>query len=641
MKNEPSLIKKTISILSLPKFNDDEQNRIAKIVYILSISISIGFMFLVFQRTSMDEIKIVGDLYVITTLLICSYTLLILHKLKAASYCLLFSLFGFVFYMSFNYGGINDTTILVLPGILVIAGLILNKKEFYFTTISAIIALVILGYLEINNLIVVEKVLATTFSDVFDRIITIALTSICIRIFSEDLLKNLKKVKIKEKEIKKRAEEVAASEERFRGLFESSFDPTLLMDGSKVFIDCNQAALNILKFDNKNSIIGKNVLSISPEFQQDGKSSVKKSEIMLSDTNDFGNNLFEWVHVNSKGGEFIVEVSMSRLNINNQNLFLIHWRDITERKKFEAEIREKQLFIERITEQSPDIIYIYDVEIKQNIYTNKDIIKYLGYDNSNIGTFNTKYLEQLIHPEDLKQFENYHEKVLNWSSEYVFEFEYRMKARNGEWRWFVGKEKEFQKENGKIITIIGTIREITENKKTEKELLKEKIFNESVLDSVPGIFYIYDDNGNLLRWNKNHEILTGYSAQELYNKNIVDWFDEMEKGKVLNEIQKAFTSTKADVQASLITKNNEKLPYYFTGVRMKIDDKFYLVGYGIDISERLESEKAIKFSEEKFSKAFQASPVSMNITRLRDGMVLDVNKTFENMDGLYKRRNNK
>ena len=57
--------------------------------------------------------------------------------------------------------------------------------------------------------------------------------------------------------------------------------------------------------------------------------------------------------------------------------------------------------------------------------------------------------------------------------------------------------------------------EIAESRKAIGDIQREQLFSEKVLDSLPGIFYLYDQEGQIIRWNKNHETLTGFSAEEL------------------------------------------------------------------------------------------------------------------------------
>jgi PAS domain S-box-containing protein len=149
-------------------------------------------------------------------------------------------------------------------------------------------------------------------------------------------------------------------------------------------------------------------------------------------------------------------------------------------------------------------------------------------------------------------------------------------------------------------------KEAEENEKSFAQLQTEQLFSEKVLDSLPGIFYLYDENGNLVRWNKNHEILTGFTAEELPKRKMLDWFSDKEKKKVAAEVNKLFeTGTRRDIEADLIVKSGQKIPYYFTGVRMIVEGKIYLLGVGIDLTEQKKTEEELRKSEEKYRTIFE------------------------------------
>ena len=65
--------------------------------------------------------------------------------------------------------------------------------------------------------------------------------------------------------------------------------------------------------------------------------------------------------------------------------------------------------------------------------------------------------------------------------------------------------------NGKHIATLGVIADITDRKETEKKLMEEKAISDATIDSLPGTFYVFDDELKFVRWNKNSEKVTGYS----------------------------------------------------------------------------------------------------------------------------------
>ncbi|MBW2597435.1 MAG: sigma 54-interacting transcriptional regulator [Deltaproteobacteria bacterium] len=146
---------------------------------------------------------------------------------------------------------------------------------------------------------------------------------------------------------------------------------------------------------------------------------------------------------------------------------------------------------------------------------------------------------------------------------------------------------------------------VEESKRVAKDLEKEKKFSEKVLSSLPGIFYLYDEDGNIVRWNKNHEILTGFSAEEISHRKILDWFNEEEKKYIAARVKETFTRGNSDAEGHLLIKSGEKVPYYFTAMRMINNNRKYLLGMGTDLSKLKKTEDELRESEEKYRQIFE------------------------------------
>jgi PAS domain S-box-containing protein len=101
--------------------------------------------------------------------------------------------------------------------------------------------------------------------------------------------------------------------------------------------------------------------------------------------------------------------------------------------------------------------------------------------------------------------------------------------------------------------------EIAESRKAIGDIQREQLFSEKVLDSLPGIFYLYDEDGNLIRWNKEHETLTGYNAEELPARSMLEWFSGTDKTRVAERVNLLFENGgRVDVEAHLIIKSGQK-----------------------------------------------------------------------------------
>lgn len=86
-----------------------------------------------------------------------------------------------------------------------------------------------------------------------------------------------------------------------------------------------------------------------------------------------------------------------------------------------------------------------------------------------------------------------------------------------------------------------------ELKVKEKALLREKIFVEALLESIPGFLYVYDNRGRLVRWNKKFEQITGYSSEELPKVTLDQWFEKDDAERVAATIKKIDQLSEGDV----------------------------------------------------------------------------------------------
>lgn len=128
---------------------------------------------------------------------------------------------------------------------------------------------------------------------------------------------------------------------------------------------------------------------------------------------------------------------------------------------------------------------------------------------------------------------------------------------------------------------------------TQESLLQEKTFVEALLESVPGYLYVYDSQGNLVRWNKKHELMTGYSAEELSHMTLEKWFEGEDAARVAAAVETVFMTGYGEVEAHLLIKDGKKLHIRSNGVRLDIGGKTYFTGVGIDITEQVRRQEAI------------------------------------------------
>jgi PAS domain S-box-containing protein len=132
---------------------------------------------------------------------------------------------------------------------------------------------------------------------------------------------------------------------------------------------------------------------------------------------------------------------------------------------------------------------------------------------------------------------------------------------------------------------------------TGKTVMEKELSN-TIINSLPGVFYLIDETGKFLRWNKNFERVTGYSGFEVSKMLPTDFFEEgPERELIAERVGKVFIDGEADAEASFLTKSKRKVPYYFTGTKITFEGKHCLIGMGIDVTRRRDAERLIKESE--------------------------------------------
>lgn len=137
-------------------------------------------------------------------------------------------------------------------------------------------------------------------------------------------------------------------------------------------------------------------------------------------------------------------------------------------------------------------------------------------------------------------------------------------------------------------------REIYELKCSNDSLKSDKRILDEILDSLPGTFYIWDDRPRLVRWNRKHEEITEYSADDYVSMRPTDFFSEKEHRAIEAAVEKTFTDGEVTLEVALVTKSGKEIPHVYSAVRTMMGGKPVLMGFGIDISERKKVEQQLR-----------------------------------------------
>ncbi|KAA8484116.1 PAS domain S-box-containing protein [Arcticibacter tournemirensis] len=252
------------------------------------------------------------------------------------------------------------------------------------------------------------------------------------------------------------------------------------------------------------------------------------------------------------------------------------------RKKLELAHQE----ITRLFNTVNEGFYSRDVLRNEYIHLSVGCQKIYGYSISDFFN-NSRLWFEVIHPDDrwivLKD-----DVLLNEGKQTISE--YRIIRSDGSIRWIEIKVVPFIAE-GVLTRVEGIVNDITERKHAQLAVEKEKELSKSIINSLPGIFYCLSDEGYFLYWNKNLELISGYTSEEISRIHFLDMVCENDRSSVLAKVEEIFEVGSGETETCLLTKSAAQIPYYFNGKAASFAGKACIFGMGLDITERKRAEE--------------------------------------------------
>ncbi len=148
--------------------------------------------------------------------------------------------------------------------------------------------------------------------------------------------------------------------------------------------------------------------------------------------------------------------------------------DITARKEAELALQAEKYFIEKLTDASPDVITLYDLEQMRNLYSSREVYSILGYDEEELQQIVARGPEafaEYFHPEDLPKVVAFLAEYKTYREDAPREMEYRIKNAAGEWVTILDRYRVFKRNRqGLPVQIMGVARDISERKRAEREI---------------------------------------------------------------------------------------------------------------------------------------------------------------------------
>lgn len=321
---------------------------------------------------------------------------------------------------------------------------------------------------------------------------------------------------------------------------------------------------------------------------------------VVSDVESGDTERMNWndIPIERKGSE-IVYISARNVPLPSKNAMISMVWDVTERKRSEKRLEEEKTFSETLVQNLPDIFFLIDHEGRLRRW-NQKLALLSGIPEPEMkGSLSIGF----VHEDDRPLVARKIAEVFERGSSVA---EARMLFSNGTRTYALsGRRIEAPGET----YLIGFGIDITERKEAETQLKQERDFSERLVDTAPAIILVLDPNGNIIRYNRYMEKLSGYTLKETVGKS---WFETFLPEADRKPIRDVFANAVADIQIDgqinpIITKDGTKrqIEWYAKTLKNSAGEITGLLSIGMDVTRRQQTEEALRESEHRFKTIFE------------------------------------
>ncbi len=150
-------------------------------------------------------------------------------------------------------------------------------------------------------------------------------------------------------------------------------------------------------------------------------------------------------------------------------------------------------------------------------------------------------------------------------------------TKGGEYRWITSISRPIF-HRGSFIGANGVLTDIHERKEAEDRVLQEKTFATTIIDTLPGIFFILAGDGTLVRWKGrvNGDDAFGYTPEEVRAMSALEMVDPRDRELAAAKIAEAFSTGQAGTEITFVRKNGDRLVFHLVVSRMTLDGEVFL-----------------------------------------------------------------
>ena len=389
-------------------------------------------------------------------------------------------------------------------------------------------------------------------------------------------------------------EKLRQSEELYRGLVNASPDGIVISDLEGKIRFLSPAARSLLAIPPEQDVIGDSILRV---VEPQSMEAVQANLRALVEGGKVDTQPYRLRRLDGKLIWCEIRATVFHDDEGRPRSFMSLMRDISEKLRVEEEIEESQKRLKLALDVAGEGFFIYDMAEKKATYS-EELLRIIGYDKAEVGS-DYGFWSEHIHQDDFKGWQQTMEDIDSASERALTE--YRLKGKDGAWKWYESQAMGIKDAQGRMVRIIGVVKDINERKRNEHALqVSERHYRELVENASEAITIIQD--GKFVLVNRKGVEMTGYSREELLANSPFSFvFPEDLQTTKENHLKMLRGVPRDPYVIRLVTRTGDIRWTIINGVLIDWNGSPAVLNFYNDITEQRKGEEAVRMANRKLN----------------------------------------
>ncbi len=343
-------------------------------------------------------------------------------------------------------------------------------------------------------------------------------------------------------DISERKEAEAAlrrSEQNYREIFNAAHDALFLHDAATGrILDVNEAMLRLYGYADKSEALAVDVEALSanePPYTPD------QALGYIRQAGGGEARVFEWLARRKNGERFWVEISLRSTAIGGAGRVLAVVRDITERKRAEEALRERERQLSTLLSNLPGMAYRCQNDERRSMeFVSDGTFALTGYAPADlVGNRRVAYAE-LIHPEDRTRVWGEIQHALTQALPFILS--YRLIRANGEVCWVWEQGQGVFDSQGRLLALEGLVMDDTARHQAAAELERREAYYRSLIENASDLITVLNQDGVICYQSPSSLRLLGYPPESLLGASLLSYVHPDDAFQVTQAIEQVLSS---------------------------------------------------------------------------------------------------